>query len=151
MIEPDDVIDPGRVSTLRRDAIDKLGVIYDPEVVQKIRDCIVKKVRLGTVGEGITYEELVTGSGVPSWVGHRGLLDHVMVLVSLQSYDDHEVLLSALTRSGKHAPLPTPAFCVFLEELGLVSSRENRDDCLEMWDHHWKKVISHYDSATRHR
>ena len=145
MIDPEDAIDPRRVAALRRDAIEKLGVIYDPQVVEKIADCIAEKVRRGTVGEGVTYAELVTGSGVPSWVGHRGLLGHVLALVSLQSYDDHQVLLSALTRTRQDVPLPTSGFCGFLEELGLVASRDHRDECLEMWDYHWKKAISHYE------
>ena len=33
-----------------------------------------------------------------------------------------------------------------LETLGLVSSRHHREECLEMWDYHWKKVISRLES-----
>ena len=147
MIDPEDAIDPQRVDTLRRDAIDKLGVIYDPRVVEKIAACITENVRQGIVGEGITYADLVNGSGVPSWVGHRGFLGHVLALVSLESYKTDQVLLSALTRATLAVPPPTNGFCGFLEELGLVASRENRDECLEMWDYHWKKAITHHEST----
>ena len=150
MIDPEDAIDPQRVVTLRRDSMDKLGVIYDPRVVVKIASCITERVHLGIVGEGITYSDLVTGSGVPSWVGYRGFLGHVLALVSLESYENDEVLLSALTRATLAVPPPTNGFCGFLEELGLVTSRENRDECLEMWDYQWKKAVTHHEStATR--
>ena len=147
MIDPEDAIDPQRVTTLRRNSMDKLGVIYEPRVVEKIADFIMEKVLLGIVGEGLTYSDLVNGSGVPSWVGHRGFLGHVLALVSLESYENDRVFLSALTRATLAVPPPTNGFCGFLEELGLVTSRENLDECLEMWDCHWKQAVTHYEST----
>jgi len=55
-------------------------------------------------------------------------------------------LISALTRATKDRPTPTEEFCVFLEELGLVTSRRSREECLEMWDYHWKKTVSCLES-----
>ena len=123
MIDPEDAIDPRRVAALRRDAIEKLGVIYDPQVVEKIADCIAEKVRRGTVGEGVTYAELVTGSGVPSWVGHRGLLGHVLALVSLQSYDGSP---GAPERADSH-----PTGCAAPNERILRLSRRARPGRLQ--------------------
>jgi len=59
------------------------------------------------------------------------------------------MLLSALTRATRDRVPPTDEFCLMLEQLGLVSSRASREECLEMWDHHWKKVISQVESHNR--
>jgi hypothetical protein len=78
------------------------------------------------------------------------------VLVELRSSERDRVLLSALTRATKDQPPPTEEFCAFLEALGLVSFRRHREECLEMWDYHWKNTISCLESnflktRTRHR
>ena len=146
MIDPDAAIDNRLRGDLRRTSVDKLGVIYDSSVVKRILDCIVARVRAGTVGDGITYAELVRDSGVPTWVAHQGLLGHVLALVSLHSYAEHAVLVSALIRARDDDVLPTDGFCRFLEELGLVRSRFDRDACLEMWDYHWKQAVTRLDS-----
>ena len=146
MIDPDAPIAPERVDTLRREATNALGVFFDAQVIERIADCIVAKVEHGVVEEGIPYRDLVGDSGAPSWVAHPGLLESVLVLVSLRSYEQDGVLLSALTRATKVRPPPTEEFCAFLEALGLVSSRRHREECLEMWDHHWKKTISCLES-----
>ena len=146
MTDPDAPIDEERVVTLRREATDALGVFFDARVIERIADCIVVKVEQGVVEEGIPYRDLVSDSGAPSWVAHHGLLESVLVLVSLRSYERDGVLLSALTRVTKDRPPPTEEFCAFLEALGLVSSRRHREACLEMWDYHWKKTISCLES-----
>ena len=146
MTDPDAPIDPERLDTLRREAVNALGVFFDAKVVERIADCIVAKVEDGVVEEGIPYRDLVGDSGAPSWVAHHGLLGSVLVLVSLRSYEQDGVLLSALTRATKDRPPPTEEFCAFLEALGLVSSRRRREECLEMWDYHWKKTISCLES-----
>ena len=146
MIDPDAPIGQDRVDAVRRDAINTLGVFFDAQVVGRITDCIVDKVEQGTVGEGIPYRDLVSESGAPSWAAHPGLLRSVLALVSLRSYERDEVLLSVLTRSTKDRPPPTDEFCDFLEELGLVGSSHRREECLEMWDYHWKKAISSLES-----
>ena len=146
MIDPDAPIDPERVDTLRREATNALGVFFDPHVVDRIADCIVAKVEQGVVEDGIPYRELVGDSGAPSWVAHHGLLGSVLVLVSLRSYERDGVLLSAITRATRDRPPPTEEFCAFLEALGLVSSRRHREECLEMWDYHWKKTITCLES-----
>ena len=33
-----------------------------------------------------------------------------------------------------------------LEQLGLVKSHKQREPCLEVWDHHWKKAVSRLES-----
>ena len=149
MIDPDATIDARVRYDLERTSIDKLGIVYDPTVVKRILDCTVARVRAGTVGDGITHAELVRDSGVPTWVRHRGLLGHVLALVSLQSYAEHAVLVSALIRARDDDVLPTDGFCGFLEELGLVGSRFDREACLEMWDHHWKLAVTRLDAEPR--
>ena len=146
MIDPDTPVDPKRVIMLRREATDALGVFFDARVVERIADCIVAKVEQGVVEEGIPYRDLVGDSGAPSWVAHHGLLESVLVLVSLRSYERDGVLLSALTQATQDRPPPTEEFCAFLEALGLVSSRRHREECLEMWDYQWKKTISCLES-----
>ena len=149
MVDPEHPVEPERIRLVRRDATQKLGVIYDPKMVDKIAGCIVDHVRRGTVGEGITYADLVKRARVPSWVGHRGLLGHVLALVALQSYERDRFFLSALARARVDDVPPTRGFCKFLEDVGSVVSRTARDDCLELWDHHWKMAITHYDSVAR--
>ena len=149
MIDPDDPLDLERVDTVRQDATATLGVFFDPRIVDRVSDCIVTKVIDGVVGDGIVYRDLVRDSGVPSWATHTGLLGPILALVSLGSYKRDGVLLSALTRATRDRVPPTDEFCLMLERLGLVSSRASREECLEMWDHHWKKVISHVESRSR--
>ena len=146
MIDPESAVDAQRRYDLEQGSIDKLGVIYDPSVITRILDCIVRRIRAGTVGDGITYAELVRDSGVPTWVGHHGLLGHVLALVSLRSYVEHAVLVTALIRVRDDDTLPTEGFCGFLEELGLVTSRFDRQACLEMWDYHWKHAVTRLDT-----
>ena len=146
MFDPEAPIDPERVDTLRREATNTLGVFFDPQVVSRIARCIVAKVEQGVVEDGVPYRELVSDSGGPSWVAHHGLLGAVLVLVSLQSYEQNGVLLSALTRFTKDRPPPTEDFCALLEALGLVSSHRCREECLEIWDYHWKKTITCLES-----
>ena len=146
MIDPDDPLDPERVDTLRREATAALGVFFDPHMVDRIANCIVDKVERGVVDDGVPYRTLVGDSGVPSWVAHHGLIGALLVLVSLQSYERDGVLLGAVTRASIDRPPPTEEFCAFLEQLGLVSSRRGREECLEMWDYHWKKTISCLES-----
>lgn len=145
MIDPEAAIDPERLNAVRRASIEKLGVMFDPSVVERILNCIVARVRDGTVGDGITHAELVRGSGVPSWVGYGGFLGHVLALVSLHSYTEHAVLVSALTRTREDEILPTDGFCEFLERLGLVGSKFDREACLDMWDYHWKQAVMRLD------
>ncbi len=145
MIDPDAAIDAHLRRDLQRTSIDKLGMIYDPTVVERMLDCAVTRIRAGTVGDGITHAELVNDASVPTWVRHQGLIGHLLALVSLQSYAEHGVLVSALVRARDDDVLPTEGFCGFLEELGLVRSRLDRDECLEMWDHHWKRAVTRLD------
>ena len=149
MIDPDAPIDPHRRETLRRGAITTLGLFFDAQVVDRMTRCIVDKVQQGVVDEGIPYRDLVGESGTASWMAHRGLLASVLALVSLRSYEQDEVLLSALTRATKDRPPPTEDFCGLLEGMGLVSSSRHREECLEMWDHHWKKAVSCLESKHR--
>ena len=149
MIDPDAPINPDRLDILRRDAITTLGLFFDAQVVERMSDCIVDKVQQGSVEEGIPYRDLVGDSGTPSWMAHQGLLASVLTLVSVRSYEQDGVLLSALTRATKDRPPPTEDFCGLLEEMGLVSSRRHREECLEMWDHHWKQAVSCVESKLR--
>ena len=146
MIDPDAPVATDRLEALRRDAVGTLGLFFDPQVVERIASCIIDKVQAGAVEDGIPYRDLVRDSGAPSWVAHPGLLASVLALVSLRSWDEDEVLVSALTRATKNKPPPTDEFCGLLETLGLVTSRHHREECLEMWDYHWKKVISRLES-----
>ncbi len=146
MRDPEEPVEPIQAAAARQNAIDALGVVYDPKVVESISACIVDKVRKGVVEEGIPYGELVRDAGVPSWVAHQDLLKHVLVLVSLRSYQDSGLLLSALTCTRKDALPPSDGFCALLETLGFVSSRDNREECLDSWDHHWKKVVTRLES-----
>ena len=149
MIDPDDPLDVERVDTVREHATATLGVFFDTRIVDRVSDCIVAKVIDGVVGDGIVYRDLVRDSGVSSWATHTGLLGPILVLVSLGSYERDAVLLSVLTRATRDRLPPTDEFCHMLEQLGLVRSRTSREECLEMWDHHWKKVISHVESCNR--
>ncbi len=146
MIDLDAAIDARLRRDLQRTSIDTLGMIYDPTVVKRMLDCTVSRIRSGTVGDGITYAELVRDAGVPTWVRHPGLIGHLLALVSLQSYAEHGVLVSALVRARDDDVLPTQGFCGFLEELGLVRSRFDRDECLDLWDHHWKRAVTRLDA-----
>ena len=62
MIDPEARIAPRLLGDLRRTSVDKLGVMFDPEVVERILECIVARIREGTVGDGITHAELVDRS-----------------------------------------------------------------------------------------
>ena len=149
MTDPDDPLDPERVEALRQHVMEALGVFFDLWVVERVCECIVAKVRDGVVGEGILYRDLIRDAGVPSWAAHTGLLGPVLALVSLRSYEDDAVLLGVLTRATNEQLPPTEEFCQVLEQLGLVTSRRRREECLEMWDHHWKRAISHFDSRNQ--
>ena len=151
MRDSEEAVEPVQAAAARQNAIDALGVVYDPKVVDSISECIVDKVQQGVVEEGIPYGELVRDAGVPSWMAHQGLLTHVLVLVSLQSYQNDGLLLSALTCARKDAPPPSDGFCALLEWLGFVSSRDNREECLDSWDHHWKKVVMRLESLATGR
>jgi len=67
MMEPDDPIDPDVLETLRRNAINTLGVFFDPQVVNRIMDCIVEK-----VGEGVFEEGIPIASSSETLARHRG-------------------------------------------------------------------------------
>ena len=82
---------------------------------------------------------------MPSWITHRGLLEQLLTLVAVDSYEREKLLMTALVRSRRDEEHPTKEFCAFLEAVGLVSSADAREDCAELWDHHWKLVISRYD------
>ena len=99
----------------------------------------------------MTYADLVRQSGTPSWLAHATLLGYVLTLVSLDSYERDGILLSALTCTKRDLPPPSSGFCGFLENLGLVASRHDREACLETWDHHWKKVVSQLESEAHGR
>lgn len=109
---------------------------------------IVDQIGPGSVGEGITHAELIRGAGLPTWVAHRGLHEQLLTLVSVNTYEREKILITALVRSRRDEEHPTEKFFVFLIDVGLVSSSDARDDCVEMWDHHWKMVISRYDKAS---
>ncbi len=145
MIDPEHVR-MDRIEVMRRDAIEHLSVFYEPRVITSIGACIVKYVREGRVGEGITYADLVRQAGTPSWLAHATLLGYVLTLVSLESYERDGILLSALTCTKRDLPAPSSGFCGFLENLGLVTSRHQREECLETWDYHWKKAVSQLES-----
>ena len=147
MIDPEAAIPVDRLSEVRRVSVAELGFVYAPLVVTRIQEIIVARIRRGDVGEGITYAQLVRDAGVPSWVAHRGLLGHVLALVSVKSYEDDGVLLGALVRVREADTPPTTDFCHLLEALGVVRSRHHREDCLELWDHHWKLAVSRLDRA----
>lgn len=145
MPDPEAAIDVQRLRDLRRRSMAELGVIYDPAIVARIRDAIVARIQRGLVGEGITHAQLVREARMPSWVSHRGMLAHVLALVSIESYENSGVLLAALIRTRDSEPLPAPGFCRLLEQLGLVRSPDDVDACLELWDHHWKMAVTRLD------
>ena len=147
MVDLEVQIDPNRLNAIRRSSAGQLGVFFDPSIVSRISQCIVDKVQAGLVNEGILYRDLVKDSGVPSWFAHSGLLGPVLALVSVQSYEESGILLSALTQPQIEQQLPSLGFCRFLEELGLVRSFDDRDACIEIWDLQWKHVISHLESS----
>ena len=147
MVDLERLVESDKLSLVRQHTIAQLGLLYDPKVVQFMASYIIGQVRRGEVGDGITYASLVSGSRVPSWVAHRGLLGHLLTLVSLESYERDGIFLTALVRLRTNDNLPTPGFCAFLEDVGLVGSAAARQDCLELWDHHWKMVVSRYDTA----
>ena len=137
------------VESLRQSCVDRLGVLFDERLVSRVKDCIVEKVEQGVVEDGLVYRDLVSDSGLPSWTGHHEVLGVVLALVSLRSYQEESILLSALTRRTKNHQSPTEEFCGLLENLGLVSSREAKPECLEVWDYQWKKVISKVELRVR--
>ncbi len=133
---------------VRQRAREQLGLLYDGMLSRRLEAYIVDQIRSGSVGEGITHTELVRGAGLPTWVTHRGLLEQLLTLVSVNTYEREKILITALVRSRKDEEHPTKEFCTFLVDIGLVSSSDAREDCIEMWDHHWKMVISRYDQAS---
>jgi len=143
----DRLVESDRLRLLARKATAQLGLLYDPKLVQHMASYIIAQVRRGEVSDGITHASLIRGSRVPSWVAHRGMLGHVLTLLALESYKRDGVFLTALVRSRADDDLPTPGFCAFLEDVGLVMSADAREDCLELWDHHWKLAISRYDTS----
>ena len=126
----------------------QLGLLYDGTLPRRMKAYIVDQLRSGSVGEGITHAELIRGAGLPNWVAHRGLHEQLLTLVSVNTYEREKILITALVRSRRDEEHPTKKFFVFLIDVGLVSSSDARDDCVEMWDHHWKMVISRYDKAS---
>ena len=147
MHQYDRLVESDRLRLLARQATAQLGLLYDPKLVQRMASYIIAQIRRGEVSDGITPASLIRGSRVPSWVAHRGMLGHVLTLVALESYKRDGVFLTALVRSRADDDLPTPGFCAFLEDVGLVMSADAREDCLELWDHHWKLAISRYDTS----
>lgn len=141
----DRIIDTDLLVWVRQRAREKLGLLYDGALPSRIAAHIIAQVRSGAVGGGITHTDLIKGVGLPTWVAHRGLLEHLLTLVSVDSYERERLLMTALVRSRRDEEHPTKEFCGFLEDVGLVSSSDAREDCLELWDHHWKLVISRYD------
>jgi hypothetical protein len=149
MVDLDTPVNKILVESLQQTYVDNLGVFFDARVVRRVRDCIVDKVKQGVVEDGLVYRDLVGDSGVPSWIGHQGVLGAVLALVSLQSYEEDYILLSSLTRETTNQLPPTKEFCELLENLGLVRSREAQAECLEAWDYHWKKAISQVELHAR--
>lgn len=147
MKDSERLVESNQLRLVGQHATAQLGLLYDPKLVQRMVSYIITQVRRGEVSDGITHASLIRGSRVPSWVAHRGMLGHVLTLVALESYKRDGVLLTALVRSRADDDLPTPGFCAFLEDVGLVMSADAREECLELWDHHWKLVISLYDTA----
>ena len=146
MLEINEVIDQDKIKKIRFESISKLGVIYHPRIIEKISTCIIEKILRGSVGEGIAYSQLANDAEMPSWVTHQGLFGHVLALVSLQSYETDQLLLSVFVKRVSGAQDPSKGFCAFLQELGLVGSKSNREECLELWDYHWKKAVTYYES-----
>ena len=145
MVDLDDVIDPERLMTVRQVARTRLGLLYDDRLVRRLSNLIIKRVREGTVGNGLTKASLVADPTIPTWVSHHDLLGYVLTLVALDSYESNGFFLSALVCPTQDSVMPTTGFCVFLESVGVVTNANAREDCLEAWDRHWKMVISHYD------
>ena len=143
--ELDQIVGTEQLTCLRQRAREQLGLLYDGMLSRRMEAYIVDQIRSGSVGEGITHAELVLGAGLPTWVAHRGLLEQLLTLVSVNTYEREKILITALVRSRKDEEHPTKEFCTFLVDIGLVSSSDAREDCIEMWDHHWKMVISRYD------
>ena len=141
----DRIIGRDQLVRLRQRAQEKLGLLYDDTLPSRMAAHIISQVHSGSVGGGITHAELIKGAGLPSWVAHRGLLEHLLALVSVDSYEREGLLLAALVYSRRDEEHPTKEFCVFLNDVGLVSSAGSREDCVELWDHHWKLIISRYD------
>ena len=145
MVELDDVIDSERLMTVRQAAQTRLGLLYDHRLVRRLSVLIIEQIRNGTIGAGLTKASLVADPTVPSWVSHHELLGRVLTLVALDSYESNGFFLSALVCSAYDSVMPTTGFCVFLENVGVVTSANAREECLEVWDRHWKMAISHYD------
>ena len=147
MTDLDQIVGTEQLMRVRQRAREQLGLLYDGMLSRRMEAYIVDQIRSGSVGEGITHAELIRGAGLPTWVAHRGLLEQLLTLVSVNTYERKKILITALVRSRKDEEQPTKEFCTFLLEIGLVSSSDAREDCIEMWDHHWKMVISRYDKA----
>ena len=145
MVELDDVIDSVRLMTVRQAAQTRLGLLYDHRLVRRLSVLIIEQIRNGTIGAGLTKASLVADPTVPSWVSHHELLGRVLTLVALDSYESNGFFLSALVCPAYDSVMPTTGFCVFLENVGVVTSANAREECLEVWDRHWKMAISHYD------
>ena len=141
----DQIIGRDQLVRVRQRAQEKLGLLYDDTLPSRMAAHIISQVHSGSVGGGITHAELIKGAGLPSWVAHRGLLEHLLALVSVDSYEREGLLLAALVHSRRDEEHPTKEFCVFLNDVGLVSSAGSSEDCAELWDHHWKLIISRYD------
>ncbi len=141
----DRIIDADRLIRVRQHAREKLGLLYDGTLPSLIEAHIIAQIRSGAVRGGITHTDLIKGAGLPSWITHRGLLEQLLTLVAVDSYERERLLMTALVRSRRDEEHPTKEFCAFLEAVGLVSSADAREDCVELWDHHWKSVISRYD------
>ena len=147
MTNLDQIVGMEQLMRVRQRAREQLGLLYDGMLSRRMEAYIVDQIRSGSVGEGITHAELIRGAGLPTWVAHRGLLEQLLTLVSVNTYEREKILITALVRARKDEEHPTKEFCTFLVEIGLVSSSDAREDCIEMWDHHWKMVISRYDKA----
>lgn len=145
VVELDDVIDPERLMSVRQAAQTRLGLLYDHRLVRRLSRLIIKHIRDGSIGAGLTKASLVADPTVPSWVSHHELLGYVLTLVALDSYESTGFFLSALVCPAYDSVMPTTGFRVFLENVGVVTSANAREECLEVWDRHWKMTISYYD------
>ena len=114
----DQIIGRDQLVRVRQQAQEKLGLLYDDTLPSRMAAHIISQVHSGSVGGGITHAELIKGAGLPSWVAHRGLLEHLLALVSVDSYEREGLLLAALVYSRRDEEHPTKEFCVFLNDVG---------------------------------
>ena len=149
MNESEYVVAEDRLRQVRFHATSQLGFLFDPNLIHRIGEFIVEKVKQGEAGGGISHNSLVAGADMPAWVAHRNLLGNVLALVAIDSYEREGFFVTALVCVQSDGQMPTPGFCRFLEDVGLLPTGYAREDCIELWDHHWKMVVSHYDRPSR--